>query len=201
MRSLPTDFVKLTLSLIATASMVVMAATVTACEGQTTEPRDPEATTSGPASSSRYAPSAAASATGTGSAAPASPHAGTYKGTFKSTRADVTVPEGITYPTWTDDPGGFEGDNQITIEVANDGLVTGKVTGALGTLQVSGLVDDEGFSLGLSPENASDPDGMTGVCSGTLKKGSGTCRLRMSNATGTVVRQAEVALKTATTAK
>lgn len=182
-------------------TMLLAAFCSTGCGDKGGDP--PTATSSGPASSARYAPSAGSSgaAAAPSTDTPASPHAGTYKGTFKSKRGEVTVPEGVKYPTWNDDPGGFEGDNTVELEVAGDGLIQGKMSGALGNLRIKGLADADGFSFGVSPENASDQDGMTGVVSGKIEgSGMGAAmlgELRVSNASGAVVRAGSLSLKKA----
>jgi hypothetical protein len=168
---------------------------------------DTPAATSGPSSSSRYAPSAATT-TGAPSAqasstdaAPTSPYAGTYEGTFESKRGDVTVPEGVTYKSWDQDPGGFEGKNTIEIVVGDDGAVQGTIDGALGKLGVTGMAEDGALSAGLAPTERSDDNPMSGLLTGHTEGEAGgkaaqkwSATLRVSNANATIVRHAQLTL-------
>lgn len=136
----------------------------------------------------------AASSVPSDAGAPRSPHAGTYTGTFKSEPAEVTVPEGVSYKSWKEDPGGFAGDNTIELIVADDGQISGKTTGALGTLLLAGICEDGGFRAGLTPEAANDEDGMRGVLTGVIANDTMTGELRVSSPDARAVRQANLTL-------
>lgn len=122
-----------------------------------------------------------------------------WGGTFKAERAEVTVPDGVTYDSWKDDPGGAEGDGQLELTISDDGTVRGRATGALGTLAVAGMLEDGRLSAGMSPDPkdpaSDDQTGMSGVLSGTVKDGALVAILRVSSRDASVVRKASIKLQ------
>ena len=134
--------------------------------------------------------------TATSSAVPASPHAGTWVGAFATTKGEVDVPKGVDYPTWKKDEGtDRSGKGSIELTVAPDGAVTGKGTGALGELAVSGTVESGWLRTGLSPADPEAPNAMTGVLVGEVKGDQIDGRMRLASHDGRLVRKAEVTLK------
>jgi hypothetical protein len=140
-------------------------------------------------------PSAPATAA-TASAAPRSPHAGRWSGAFVAEKAEVQVPEGVDYRAWEDDDGKkATGDGKLSIDVADDGSVSGKASGALGDLDVSGQVDDDEVRVMLVPRDPESDEAMSGTLVGEVRGNSIEGQLVASNSDATFARRAKTSLK------
>lgn len=171
----------------------MLATTLAGCSPTSGERSSTDGTTKAPATQAPPAGSqGAASGTPLTEPAPRSPHAGVWAGTFKAERAEVTVPEGVPYDSWKEDPGGAEGEGRLELIVSGDGVVSGKATGALGALLAAGMIEDGRLSAGLSPEEA---DGMSGVLSGSVSNGVLAASLRVASGDASVVRKATIELE------
>jgi hypothetical protein len=150
----------------------------------------------GPPSPTTGSPVAtAASPTASASAAPALPEAGPWRGKYSAKRADVTLPEGVTWGSWKKDDGArVAGDGQIDLEVANDGDVSGRVTGALGDLVVRGRLEDGVVAAAITPADPLVEPAMHGVLRGTAGKDAIEVELRLSSHDGDLVRSATAVL-------
>jgi hypothetical protein len=142
---------------------------------------------------------ASAVAAATASAAPKSRFEGAWKGSFAAKKGEVTLPEGVPYPWWTKDEGDdAAGNGEVVLNVAPDGVVDGQVSGALGALQVRGLLDEAGLSAGVVASDAEQGPGMNGVLVGELDKDVTanvlTAELRVSSHDAALVRSAQVKL-------
>jgi hypothetical protein len=107
----------------------------------------------------------------------------------------VTVPSSIPYRPWDKDPGGSLGDGELTLTIADDGAVSGSLSGALGKLAVSGLMEEKDLSAGLSPIDPEADDAMTGVITGVGDAETIAVELRVSGGDGRVVRKATSELR------
>ncbi|RLB57728.1 MAG: hypothetical protein DRI90_17670 [Deltaproteobacteria bacterium] len=155
-------------------------------------------TTSG--SLTTFVPAATAAA-GTTSAVvkpsqPRSPHAGPWTGSYDTAQGKVDVPAGVSYPTWTKDDGTLNnGKGTVALTIAADGVVSGRVTGALGALTVAGVLESGWLRAGLTPADPEGTNPMTGVLLGEVKGDQITAQLRVANHDGSLVRKAKVALE------
>ena len=139
----------------------------------------------------------ATSATPTASAAPAHPHAGTWKGTFEATKGEVTVDEGVPYSTWNKEEGSAAaGAGEIELTVSPNGAVNGEATGALGKLRVIGVLPEEGeLAVSLQPADPNAEDAMTGTLVGKVEGDLLKADLRAASRDGNRVRKASTTLK------
>lgn len=161
------------------------------------QPEASTQTTSSRLTSSAQTPSATvtAAATPSVSSAPTSPHTGTWIGEYATTKGDVKVPKGVDYSTWTKDEGKERsGKGTLELNVAADGAVTGKSTGALGELAVAGVVDGGWLRTGLTPTDPEAANAMTGVLIGEIKGREIVAGLRVASHDGSLVREAKVTL-------
>lgn len=162
-------------------------------------PTEPVGTT--PTSSA--SPSTSASAAAPPKDDAVSPHAGTWAGTFEAKKADVSVPNGVRYPVWKDEPGDeARGKATLTLVVDRAGQVTGESSGSLGNLLVSGSFEEGALYAQLRPSKPGQGLAMRGLLNGKLAGPSGGAEvldatLRVSNHDGTIARQATVKLSRA----
>ncbi len=162
------------------------------CDTKTTGSGAPAATTGGAAATA--GPSTSAPSI-TSSAKPASPYAGSWRGSYQAKPGSVTIPKGVRYPSWQQDDGKANvGKGNITLQVGPDGSLSGDASGALGDQKVSGRLDDEGLSAALSAAPEAGQDGLSGVLNGSLNEGEIAATMRVSNGTGELVREAQVSL-------
>jgi hypothetical protein len=157
-----------------------------------------------PASSAENAGDAATSAS---SAPPAlaHPQQGGWGAKYEAVKAAVDVPAGVRWPHWADeaaDDGVGAGDISITVDAS--GRVLGTVSGALGELQISGVIEDGALGAWLEPSVAPDATpALSGVMRGGFAKvgagqpGAGAIdvELRLSSEDGNMVRKASAKLE------
>ena len=107
-------------------------------------------------------PTASASASPSASAAPAPQRAwfeGAWQGAFVAERHRIELPAGAV-KEWKDDDGKrASGPNTLELAIADDGVVTGTSSGALGALVVRGRADDDRLAASLSSD---EPNGFHG---------------------------------------
>lgn len=130
--------------------------------------------------------------------APPHPYAGSWSGSFKAVKADVFVPDGVGTQPWSADVGtAATGDGKLAVTIDPTGRISGRCTGSLGSLTVTGMVDGTALRAGLTPvDPLAEPYAMTGYLLGAAK---GTdvflTTLRASSQQAEIVRQAELSLK------
>ena len=179
-------------------SMVLAALTLLAACEQDPAPSGATTSNATTSSTSSAAPSSTTTASATASAAPAHPHAGTWKGSFEATKGDVTIEEGVPYGTWKKEEGAsLAGAGEIVLTVSPNGAVNGKATGALGALRAMGVLaaEDSELAVTLQPEDPNAEDAMTGTLVGKVEGDLIKGELRASSRDGNRVRKASLTLE------
>jgi hypothetical protein len=123
-------------------------------------------------------------------------------GSFTAKVGEVNSPKAAREKTWTDDKGSTSiGPGKLDLTVHRpEGLVSGSVTGALGDLTVTGVLEGKDLRANLSPQNPNADGAMTGWMALTLE-GSETApkglagTLRVAGKDARLVREADVELK------
>jgi hypothetical protein len=151
--------------------------------------------------SAANAPSAVTAASGAPASADGamkSALAGTWKGAYDAKKGSVEMPAKVKdKPRASDDGKAMAGPGKVELEVAADGNVRGKASGALGDATLSGKLDEAAGVLRASwfPTDPSAPNAMTGVLIGLLKEGSIQAEIRVAGPDATLVREAKLELK------
>jgi hypothetical protein len=134
-------------------------------------------------------------ASSSASAAPASPYAGSWTGSFKAEKGAVEVPKGVTYKAWEDDDGkALSGAGEVILTIGDDGEVKGTASGALGKLDIRGRLEDDALRAGVVPADPQAEDAVAGVLTGELKGKDIIAHLRVANGDASLVRQAKLTL-------
>jgi len=184
---------------------ILLLAALVAC-GQGEE--NPHSTSTAPATTatgSLATAQSSAGSTGESDPSPDHPWTGNWSGRFKAEKGDVSVPEGVPYPTWDGDDGFHtSGDGAVSVTIGPEGEVTGTGRGALGAFAIRGRVEGETLRAGISPapgdDDPRDADvdvrasgGQTSVTGVLIAKEKGEAleaKLRVSGARGARVRTA-----------
>ena len=151
----------------------------------------------GPTASGRAAGTIAASATGSLSAAgqPSNPLSGAWRGAFESKKAAVTLDPGVKEKTWSADDGkAHAGKAEIDLHVGVDGVVKGKLRGALGNATVAGMAEGETLTMTFVPADDDGSESISGVIVLQLKGAKLTGDLKASSGDATIVRAATLEL-------
>jgi hypothetical protein len=178
-------------------AVLLAVAVLLACERPTDAAPSPTST----------ATTAGDAATSASSAPPAlaHPQQGSWSAKYEAVKAEVDVPAGVRWPHWADeaaDDGVGAGDISITVDPS--GRVLGTVSGALGELQISGVIEDGALSAWLEPSAAPDATpALSGVMHGGFAKvgagepgvGAIDAELRVSSENGNMVRKASAKLE------
>jgi hypothetical protein len=149
--------------------------------------------------------SVAAKASAAVSAKPAPPPApwfvGTWQGSYDAQHYLIEMTKGQgAVREWGDDDGGTgEGEGKITLQVTEDGAISGAASGPLGDMVASGQVDEDDFRVRLSPK-APGERAFNGVFVAKRKGDSLSGRLQASTGDSRTVRDAPVELKKGGTA-
>lgn len=167
-----------------------------ACDrNETPEPSRTATPTGAAPSESNAAPSTqgSSSANAATSAAAPSKLAGRWSGDYDAKKARISLDKGVKDKAWADDDGkAASGKGEIEIVVAEDGTVTGRVSGPLGPGRLAGQAEDDRITASLSPEESTSDAAMDGTLvlepSGADWKGT----LRASSGHGEIAREAEV---------
>lgn len=169
-----------------------------------------EASAAGAASAPAAGTGLAAGAASSGSASSAeamgaspegtakSPLAGAWRGSYDAKKGSVEMPAKVKdKPRASDDGKAMAGPGKVELEVAADGNVRGKASGALGEATLSGKLDDAAGVLRASwfPVDPSAPNAMTGVLIGLIKEGAIQAEIRVAGPDATLVREAKIELK------
>lgn len=181
------------------ATMLVLAVPVAGCSHEPTTAGASGATdagTSAAATALSTLPSAStrASAAPAGAAAAAAPvKARAVSGPYQATKTTVSVLDsGLKLPG-DDDPGGL-GAGTLTLQIAADGRVTGKVSGALGDLTVDGMDRDGELTAQLTPAAGAPINSFTGTLIARDDGTKVTGKMRLSDGVNRVIRVADVTL-------
>ena len=124
--------------------------------------------------------------------APAKPwFAGSWQGLFVAQLFRLEMPVGGVKEWKLDDGKRSTGEGALSLEVSEEGVVTGTARGALGDLAVTGRVEGDRAALSLaSPQ----PDGFHGVVLATQTPDGMKGTLSASSGDSLLVRKAEVTL-------
>lgn len=193
----------MTLRPLALALSLVVPVLALGCDEKKATPGDapPASTTaavsakaSAPAASSA-APAASSAAAPAGSAAPGGGAAdGTWNGTAKSKVGAVTPPPDAKIETWRKDAG-TDGVGDVTLKLMIAGrLVTGEMTGALGTAMISGDHDQGVVTARVDPKDPNQQIAWTGTLSGKVAGGAIDVKIRVSDRTANRAREVELKL-------
>ncbi len=129
-----------------------------------------------------------------GAPSPTALLAGTWRGSFESKKAKVTLDPGVSEPSFKKDKGTVAtGPGKIEIVVAPDGTVRGHTEGSLGRAIVSGSSDDPTLSASFLPADEDGPR-MAGTIVLTHSSGRLTGTLSASSADATLARAATLDL-------
>jgi hypothetical protein len=138
----------------------------------------------------------AASATGSASSAPSSsPLSGAWRGSFESKKAPVSLDPGVKEKTWSADDGkAHAGKGEIDLHVGVDGVVKGKLRGALGNATVAGTAEGDALTMTFAPAESDGGEWFSGVIVLQLKDAKLSGDLKASSGDATIVRAATLEL-------
>ncbi len=155
----------------------------------------PSATTSvAAASSSAAAATSAGPAASSAGAVAASPADGTWHGTGKSKVAEVTPPADAKVEIWKKDPGTDAiGDVTMKLTIAGP-VVTGEISGALGTATLSGHHEDDVVSGRIDPKDPNQQVTWTGIFTGKIAGDHLDVKIRVSDRNANRARHSELKL-------
>lgn len=147
-----------------------------------------------PHSSSSTSPgtSSSSSTSANASAAPTShsPLAGKWIASFEAKKAKVAQDPGVADPAWAKDDGSqVSGAGTIEITVAEDGTVSGKLSGSLGDGIITGMAEEKGVTGTFTPAST-EASAMHGTFVLELASDKLTGTLRASSGDARVVRSA-----------
>ncbi len=129
-------------------------------------------------------------------AAPAAPIAsGSWSATFDVKRVSIQLPAETPWPAWKKDGGKQLGAMTLELDIDEGGGVKGRASGALGGLVISGRFEDGSLRAGVTPEDPTADDAMTGTLTGRLRGAPIEATIRVSSRTGQSVRGAEFKLE------
>jgi hypothetical protein len=179
------------------AMVLVAAVPLAGCSHETTTTGSTDAGTSAAATAMATPPSAttrASAAPTTGGAAAAAPvKARAVSGPYQATKTTVSVLDsGLKLPG-DEDPAGL-GAGTLTLQIAPDGRVTGKVSGALGDLTVDGMDRDGELTAQLTPAAGAPINSFTGTLIARDDGTKVTGKMRLSDGINRVLRVADVTL-------
>lgn len=131
---------------------------------------------------------------------PGSKWTGSWSGELDSKKTKVSLDPGVTEKAWTADDGrAASGPGKMSLAIADDGSITGRVEGSLGPGLLTGSVDsnEDVVTATLTPEEPDSESAMSGTLVLTPQSGGKelTGTLRASSGSGEIVREAKVDLK------
>lgn len=105
------------------------------------------------------------------------------------------MPDGVDDPGWSkDDATVLIGDGDVTLTVHEDGEVSGKSSGALGSLDIRGRVEDGVLSAGIVSSDAHADHAVAGLLTGQRRGPAIEAELRVANHDASLVRRASLRL-------
>jgi hypothetical protein len=152
------------------------------------------------AAAASAAPATSGSAGAAASAAVGSPDiaalVGTWEGSYDAKKGTVAMPTGEKDKHWSKDEGKTHvGAGTITLRVSPAGDIEGEAKGVLGEQVLSGKAEGNVLRATVSPKEATDPQGFTGVLVCLHKDGAAKGELKAAGPTADVVRESAVELK------
>lgn len=141
--------------------------------------------------------SSGASPAQSASAAPESmSFAGTWEGSYTAKKGTVELPSKVKDKTRSRDDGATGiGPGTVTLTIAPDGELSGKLSGALGAATLRGTVEGDMVRASVFPDDPAAPTAMTGVLVGMRKEGVIRGEIRVAGPDASVVRESPIELK------
>ena len=128
-------------------------------------------------------------------AAPSSPLSGAWRGAFESKKAVVSLDPGVKEKAWSGDDGkAHAGKGEIDLHVASDGVVKGKLRGALGNANVAGTAEGETLTMTFAPADDGNSEWISGVIVLQLKDAKLSGELKAASGDASIVRAAALEL-------
>ncbi|MFO0547923.1 MAG: hypothetical protein U0271_06025 [Polyangiaceae bacterium] len=88
---------------------------------------------------------------------------GAWSGKYDAVKSTIALPDGVTEPAWKADDGKANtGKGDIDLTIAEDGVISGKLSGSLGDASISGMVDGAVLVATFQPAAGSN-NGMAGT--------------------------------------
>lgn len=138
---------------------------------------------------------ASVSAAGSVAAVPSNPLSGPWRGAFESKKAAVTLDPGVKEQAWSADDGkAHAGKGEIDLHVGADGVVKGKLRGALGNATVAGTAEGETLTMTFAPTDGDSNEWVSGVIVLQLKDAKLSGDLKAASGDATIVRAATLEL-------
>lgn len=120
---------------------------------------------------------------------------GSWRGAFESKKAAVTLDPGVKESAWSADDGkAHAGKGEIDLQVAEDGVVAGKLSGALGSATIAGSAEGETLTMTFVPTDADSSESISGVIVLQLKDSKLSGDLKASSGDASFVRAATLEL-------
>jgi hypothetical protein len=138
-------------------------------------------------------------ASASGSASPASPSSsplsGAWRGAFESKKATIALAPDVKEKAWSGDDGrAHAGKGEIDLHVGTDGIVKGKLRGALGNATVAGTAEGDTLTMTFTPADSDSSESISGVIVLQLKESKLSGDLKASSGDATIVRTATLEL-------
>lgn len=168
------------------------AASDTSSKSADPTPAKSSSTPSTPISGKPTSASSSAAPTAHASTAPAatSPLAGKWTASFESKKAKVAQDPGVADPAWAKEDGSeASGPGTIELTIAEDGTVSGKLSGSLGEATIAGMADEKGAAGTFTP-SSTEASAMHGTLELALASDKLTGSLRASSGDAHIVRSA-----------
>jgi hypothetical protein len=127
---------------------------------------------------------------------PLPPLIGRWTGSYHARRASIEMPRGLPAGAWQHDDGSLgSGEGRVELVVQKDSELLGAVTGALGELEIRGMVDGDNVHAGISPKDPLADPAMSGILVGQRSGQEIIGELRVSSQDGSLVRFSPVRLR------
>jgi len=121
---------------------------------------------------------------------------GTFEGRYEAKRGEVEIPPKVKDKVRGNDDGKVAvGAGKISVTIGADGVILGKVEGALGAASLAGGVEGEDIRAAFTPDDVLSARAMFGFLDGKLSGDHLKGRIRVSNGDASVVREADIDLK------
>ena len=121
--------------------------------------------------------------------------AGHWTGSYRASRVTIAMPAGLPAGAWEHDDGTrAAGEGHIELEVGADSVVRGTLEGALGQLELRGMVEGDGVRAGVGPRDPLAEPAMSGILTAERQDKELVGELRVSSEDGALVRSSPVRL-------
>jgi hypothetical protein len=121
---------------------------------------------------------------------------GRWAGSYRASRVAITMPAGLPSGAWEHDDGArASGEGHVELEVGVDSEVRGTLDGALGQLELRGMVEGDGVRAGVGPRDPLAEPAMSGILTAERQAEELVGELRVSSQDGSLVRSSPVRLQ------